>query len=539
MIVVRDAVDSDASAIRDIFLATYGEDYAYPDFYDLETLRKMIYGGDTVLLVAEDSDSQQVLGTGSVVLQIGAFADLVGEFGRLAVHPAARGKGCGHRIMDARIERVQDQLHLGLVENRAVHAFSQKISRSHGFVPLGFLPHKLCLASREHIALYGRYFCDALSLRRNHPHVIPEAAILADMALTNCRLPPDAIVDDHSAALPHDDDYSLESLTTAGYSTLLRFERGRVRNREVFGPMRLHYGLFQLKASHSNYLIARRDGQIVGGVGYLFDEVERNIRLLEIVSIDDAPVRFLLKELLRISRETLHAEYVEVDVSAYAPRMQRTLLELGFLPAAYIPALVFHQVERLDAVRMIRLLVPFDAAGLVLHESCQAVADLVIPAFEAREIQPQIATAAPGTMLFRDLNDEQAHQVAVICRARRFAPGETILRRQESDGMTYVVLSGEVRVTAGNAASNDEPAVGSVGSGECLGELSLIDAAPHSATAVAATSVETAAINHEDFAKLVRQRPDIAAIVFRNLAAGLGAKLLRTDRMVANPESHD
>jgi hypothetical protein len=37
-------------------------------------------------------------------------------------------------------------------------------------------------------------------------------------------------------------------------------------------------------------------------------------------------------------------------VSAHAPRMQRTLIELGFLPVAYLPALVFHDVERLDVV---------------------------------------------------------------------------------------------------------------------------------------------------------------------------------------------
>jgi len=30
-----------------------------------------------------------------------------------------------------------------------------------------------------------------------------------------------------------------------------------------------------------------------------------------------------------------------LNVSTHAPRMQRTLLELGYLPAAFVPALVF------------------------------------------------------------------------------------------------------------------------------------------------------------------------------------------------------
>ena len=48
-------------------------------------------------------------------------------------------------------------------------------------------------------------------------------------------------------------------------------------------------------------------------------------------------------------------EYIEIDVSAHAPKMQRTLLELNFLSAAYVPAMVFHEVECLDIFRMFRL----------------------------------------------------------------------------------------------------------------------------------------------------------------------------------------
>ncbi|MCA9174672.1 MAG: GNAT family N-acetyltransferase, partial [Planctomycetales bacterium] len=519
MLRVRDAVESDDEAIRDIFVATYGNDYAYPAFYDLHTIRKLIYADDNVLVVAEDEDTGRVIGTGSVVLQSGAYADLVGEFGRLVVHPDARGKGCANRIMEARIERVQSRLHLGLVENRVMHPYSQKVSASHGFTPLGFIPHKLRILTREHISLYGRYFGDSLSLRRNHPRIIPEAAAIAELVLAGLGLRPDAIIDDHSASYPQSEPrhYELEELTTAGYATLLRIERGRVRHREIFGPMRLHYGLFQLQARHSSYLIARRDGQIAGAIGYVFDELERNVRVLELISVHDGPIRYLLETLLETCRQTLGAHYVEVDVSAYAPHMQRTLLELGFLPVAYIPALVFHDVERLDGVRMVRLLTPFSAADVQLHEQSRPLAELVIRAFEEREIQPRIAEAAPNTKLFHGLNAEQSRQLATICRLTRFRGGEQIVRHGEADGMTHVLLSG-----AANVIIPGRGRVGVVAAGECLGEMSLLEAMPHSATAVAVTDVETAAIRHTDFTSLVRMRPDIAAIVFRNLASGLG-----------------
>ena len=95
MIVVREANRDDAPEISRIFRACYGKDYAYPQFYDLELLTKMIYTDDTVILVAEDEDTGELLGTASVICQVGANSDLTGEFGRLAVDPGKRNLGVG------------------------------------------------------------------------------------------------------------------------------------------------------------------------------------------------------------------------------------------------------------------------------------------------------------------------------------------------------------------------------------------------------------------------------------------------------------
>ena len=52
------------------------------------------------------------------------------------------------------------------------------------------------------------------------------------------QLTPDFIVDEDSAPYPAGGDYTIEQLQAEGYPALLRIERGRVRNREIFGPMR-------------------------------------------------------------------------------------------------------------------------------------------------------------------------------------------------------------------------------------------------------------------------------------------------------------
>ena len=59
----------------------------------------------------------------------------------------------------------------------------------------------------------------------------------------------------------------------------------------------------------------------------------------------------------------------EIDVGAHAARMQRTLIEMGFVPAAYVPAMAFHNVERIDVVRMMKLVCPLEHEDVELAES--------------------------------------------------------------------------------------------------------------------------------------------------------------------------
>jgi len=526
VIEIREANDSDVTQIREIFLATYGSHYAYPQYYDLAQLKKMVYADDTLLLVAQDTDDGRLLGTASVLLDVGAFSDLVGEFGRLAVHPDARRRGVGERLMRGRLERVEERLHVGLIEARVTHPYSQKIALRNGFHPVGFLPMKLMLAGRESVGLLAQYFDGALAMRKNHPRVIPEVYPLSEMALSRCGVPADAVVDEGSAPYAHDDAFQLDELTTEGYATLLRFERGRVRRREIFGPLRLHYGLFKLKVRHSNYLLARDEGQVVGAVGFNVDEVEKAARIFELVSVGDEPIRFLLDHAVRKCREAWGMEYVEVDVSADAPRMQRTLLELGFVPAAYVPAAVFHEVERIDAVRMVRLLVPYAPGELALLPEVERLAASVMRSFERNEVLPRITKGLTRSTLFAGLNDEQVRQLAAACVIESFADGARLITEQGTDQRTYVILAGTVRVTVGEPSRE----VGRVGPGECLGEMSLLGAGRHSATAIADGHVEAAALSHSELNELIRRRPDIGVVVFSNLASGLGEKLRRSDR---------
>jgi GNAT superfamily N-acetyltransferase len=528
MITIREATGQDVAAIREIFLACYGTDYTDPRYYDDALLTRLVYSDDSLLLVAVDSETEQVVGTASVDLEVGAHSDLVGEFCRLAVHPTYRQRGVGTLLLSERVQRVHDRLQVGLVEARAAHAYSLRIAEAHRFAVAGFLPERWRLRERESLTLLVRYFGEALELRDNHPRIIPEVHALAHMALENCGLRPDAIVDEDAPSYPPGGAFEVQELTTEGYAALLRIERGRVRHREIFGPARLHYGIFKLQARRSSYLIAREDGRIAGAVGFTLDPLDKAVRIFELIALNDEVVRFLLSELERDCREKWDC-VIEVDVSARAPRMQRTLLELGFLPVAYLPALVFHEVERLDVVKMLRLLNPPQVATSGLTPSGEAMAELVLRLFRNRTVLPRIAKAVHDLPLFHGLNAEQVARLAGVCGVAAFEPGETVFRNGEVDNQMYVVLRGEAAITL---VGSSDP-VGEVGSGECLGEMSLLTTGVHSATATAITRLETAVLGRQCLADLIRMRPDIGLHIYRNLAVGMGEKLKRLDASVA------
>lgn len=529
MITVREATGSDVAAIRAIFLATYGTHYTDPRCYDDALLTRLVYSENSVLLVAEDTETGNVIATASVDLEVGAHSDLVGEFCRLAVHPSHRQRAVGKHLFSERLRRVQDRLQVGLVEARATHPFSLKIAEAHEFAVVGFLPERWRLAERESLALLVRYFGSALELRHNHPRVIPEVHALAHMALENCSLPQDAIVDEEAPAYPPGGDFELQDLTTEGYAPLLRIERGRVHNREIFGPSRLHYGIFRLQSRRSSYLIARDNGRIAGAIGFTLDPIDKAVRIFELIALHDEVIRFLLSNLERACRLEWDC-LIEVDVSADSPRMQRTLIELGFLPVAYLPALVFHEVERLDVVKMVRLLSPPQVRTAGLTPSCEALAELVLRTFHNRAVLPQIAKAVHGLPLFTGLSDEQVIRLAGVCGMATFVPGERMFQQGEASNQMHVLLQGEVTITV---AGSPVP-VGVVRSGECLGELCLLNATAHSATATAQTRVEAAVLGHDALAELIRFRPDIGLHIYRNLAVGIGQKLQRLDASLAN-----
>jgi CRP/FNR family transcriptional regulator, cyclic AMP receptor protein len=100
---------------------------------------------------------------------------------------------------------------------------------------------------------------------------------------------------------------------------------------------------------------------------------------------------------------------------------------------------------------------------------------------------------------------------------RTFKKGETIFREGDPATELYVIQSGRVEIRLGNRLLD------TLGERSIFGEMALIDAAPRSATAVAASDVTLVPVGEKQFLFLVSQTPFFALNVMRVLARRLRA----------------
>jgi CRP-like cAMP-binding protein len=128
--------------------------------------------------------------------------------------------------------------------------------------------------------------------------------------------------------------------------------------------------------------------------------------------------------------------------------------------------------------------------------------------------------------LFEGLTADEVDQVAKICIERRFTPGELITKEGAAGTELYIITEGFVEILLGERQAVSARVVVSLGPGQIIGEMALVDQGPRSAS-VRATSNPTVvqAIQRADLDALCQQETRIGYVIMRNLAADLSFKM--------------
>lgn len=122
--------------------------------------------------------------------------------------------------------------------------------------------------------------------------------------------------------------------------------------------------------------------------------------------------------------------------------------------------------------------------------------------------------------LFSDLSPVHSSIVSATVEKRRYKRGELIMEEGAYSDSLFMILSGKVRVLAQDERGR-EVIMATLSVGDAIGEMSLIDGEPHSATVRAEAQTDVLVLGRDAFQRCLRENNNMAEAVMRGLVRRL------------------
>jgi CRP-like cAMP-binding protein len=131
-----------------------------------------------------------------------------------------------------------------------------------------------------------------------------------------------------------------------------------------------------------------------------------------------------------------------------------------------------------------------------------------------------------GVELFEGLKDDELTMVINLCQERHYNENEIVAKQNSPGDELFIIQEGFVEVAIAGRAGGASKVIVNLGTGQTVGEMSLVDQGPRSATVRAInTPTIVQVIKEKDFESLCNKNTRIGYIVMRNIAADLSFRL--------------
>ena len=129
--------------------------------------------------------------------------------------------------------------------------------------------------------------------------------------------------------------------------------------------------------------------------------------------------------------------------------------------------------------------------------------------------------------LFSMLTNDQAQGIADAVVKRRFRRGEIIVEHGRKSNALFILLTGRARVLTSDSRGR-EVILAVLQPGDYVGEMSLIDNEPHSATVRAEVQTDMLILGRAEFARCLPENSSLSYAILR----GLVSRLRSADRQI-------
>lgn len=528
-LLVRKATAADGASWVDLLRASFGEDYPDRNLYDPAWASRQFQETDVSETWVAELDGQ-LQASLCFLIPVPSNSNPIGNLGRNLFSPASYQNGAAEALIQ-KIVQISTERGLMTIARILVSDNAQQVLfEKSGFSCGGFQPFKHLHRVREGVLFYVRFGQPDRLARLPLSESLSQVSDLATTVLHSLKIPSLLTVKDGATGYPLQTELQLRE------TNFQEFEQLRVQVQssnppiEISGGYNLGMGYLRIQGgADPRALVAVRDQHVVGGLAYHYDERDRCLRLVDGFCVDDLSMGGLFRQALRIGQEQLSAVYVECDILMSAPRLLKTAEQLGFVPVAYLPALLVRGDRRADVVKMVKLNMVYELENPTLTTDARTIIKIVDQNFQDQKVGIAIINLLRALPIFEGLGDGELRKIARLFIQKLYRPGERIFRKGDSGSEAYVVMRGQIDICLEDGAKP----IAVIGNGQIFGELAFLDGAARGAMATAAQPSILLVIQRSAFYDLVQREPHLGMVIMRNVALILSERLRKTNQAMA------
>ncbi|APW47106.1 Crp/Fnr family transcriptional regulator [Rhodoferax antarcticus] len=122
--------------------------------------------------------------------------------------------------------------------------------------------------------------------------------------------------------------------------------------------------------------------------------------------------------------------------------------------------------------------------------------------------------------IFSGLTASQMSHLSKTVVKQRFKRGELIIEQGRISGALFIILSGRARVIMSDRCAK-EVILNTLGQGDYIGEMSLIDGKAHSASVKTEVQTDVLVLSHAEFVRCLAENQTIAVWIMKGLVQRL------------------
>lgn len=451
------------------------------------------------------------------------------NLGRNVMLPSAAEDGSGEALISKLGEWATGREQMAIARVLASDNAQQIVFEKAGFVCVGFQPDKHFHRIREEVLFYVKPARSIIGNRVALSESLPMINELASAAMENLHIPRTGTAKDGGQGYPLQTDVTFLDVSSKRYEEEREKSRSLNPPLEMSGGFNTGHGFMRVDVEMpADAFLVEREGKIVGGVHFIFDELDRCVRVLNAYCSDGLSAGAMLHQLLKVSQAKLNAFYVEVDILGSATRLLISAEQLGFVPSAYLPGFHKHGDGIIDVVKLVKFNQNFQIEEAELTAQAAVVAQVVGRCLEDQVGGVAIVNLLRDLSIFSGLGDGELRKLGRLFTQKLFKPMEAIFNRDDAGDEAYVIMRGKVDIFL----DETKQPIASFEQGKVFGELAFLDGSPRGAKAIAAQPTILLIIKRNDFYELTQREPHLGLAVMKNMALELGNRLRQMNASV-------